>query len=381
MTCTIGASTTASGVRTFILRPYRRIVCRSFAVGVATLAVAGLIAGSVMLGAKLVSASFGTGFTARARLPVGSVLLARASPYGDAWSAPDWSGSVRRAFDFRLVRNSPDPRFAGSVLFVSAAEADPQRPPGDSLEITNSVPQPRDDQPGGAHPEIDLAALELARLASSRPTAVLDLASPAATPPASALGPAKPAPPRPSALRLPKLASLPPVVASRPGSRTDDPQVDGNPLLGVDRRTAVYDISAHTVYLPDGTRLEAHSGLGSNMDNPRHVALKNRGPTPPNTYDLTMREQLFHGVRAIRLNPVSGSNMFGRDGMLAHTYMLGPNGQSNGCVSFKNYPAFLRAFLNGEVKRMIVVARLADLPGRGIASPRAPAGRYAFNPE
>ena len=117
------------------------------------------------------------------------------------------------------------------------------------------------------------------------------------------------------------------------------------------------------------------------MDDPRRVTLKNRGPTPPNTYDLTMREQLFHGVRAIRLNPVGGSTMFGRDGMLAHTYMLGPNGQSNGCVSFKNYPAFLRAFQNGEVKRMIVVARLADLPGRGIASPRAPAGRYAFNPE
>ncbi len=381
MTCAMGASTTASGARTFILRPYRRIVCRSLAVGVATLAVAGLIAGSVMLGAKLVSASFGTGFTPRARLPVGSVLLARGSPYGDVWSAPDWSGSVRLAFDFRLVRNSPDPRFAGSVLFVSAAEADPRRPPGDSLEITNSVPQPRGDQPGGAHPEIDLAALELARLASSRPTAVLDLASPASAPSASALQIAKPAPSKPAALRLPKLAALPPVVASRHRSGADDPQIDGNPLLGPGSRTAVYDISGHTVYMPDGTRLEAHSGLGGNMDDPRRVTLKNRGPTPPNTYDLTMRESLFHGVRAIRLNPVAGSTMFGRDGMLAHTYMLGPNGQSNGCVSFKNYPAFLRAFQNGEVKRMIVVARLADLPGRATASQRTPADRYASNPQ
>ena len=178
MTCAMGASTTASGARTFILRPYRRIVCRGLAVGAATLAVVGLIAGSLLLGAKLVSASFGTGSTARARLPVGSVLLARASPYGDVWSAPDWSGSARLAFDFRLVRNSPDPQFAGSVLFVSTADADPQRRPGDSLEITNSVPQRQDDQPGGAHPEIDLAALELARLASSRPTAVLDLGKP-----------------------------------------------------------------------------------------------------------------------------------------------------------------------------------------------------------
>ena len=29
-----------------------------------------------------------------------------------------------------------------------------------------------------------------------------------------------------------------------------------------DQRTAVYDISAHTVYMPDGTKLEAHSGFG-----------------------------------------------------------------------------------------------------------------------
>jgi Protein of unknown function (DUF2778) len=37
--------------------------------------------------------------------------------------------------------------------------------------------------------------------------------------------------------------------------------------------------------------------------------------------------------------------------VLAHTYMLGPNGQSNGCVSFSNYPEFLNAFRKGEVKK------------------------------
>ena len=35
-----------------------------------------------------------------------------------------------------------------------------------------------------------------------------------------------------------------------------------------DRWTAVYDISAHIVYMPDGTQLEAHSGLGSVLDDP-----------------------------------------------------------------------------------------------------------------
>jgi hypothetical protein len=131
-------------------------------------------------------------------------------------------------------------------------------------------------------------------------------------------------------------------------------------LRSVDSHTAVYDIAAHTVYLPDGTRLEAHSGLGAFRDNPAHIRKRMRGPTPPNVYELTLRERLFHGVRAIRLNPAAGSTMFGRDGMLAHTYMLGSNGQSNGCVSFKNYNAFLKAFLRGEVARMVVVPRLAN---------------------
>jgi hypothetical protein len=85
-------------------------------------------------------------------------------------------------------------------------------------------------------------------------------------------------------------------------------------------------------------------------------------------YDLALREEPFHGVRAIRLNPVDESKMFGRDGILAHTYMLGPNGQSNGCVSFSNYDAFLTAYLSGEVARLVVVDHLASPPGPQPAS-------------
>jgi Protein of unknown function (DUF2778) len=124
-----------------------------------------------------------------------------------------------------------------------------------------------------------------------------------------------------------------------------------------DRWTAVYDVAAHTVYLPNGTRLEAHSGLGNRLDDPRHVNERMRGATPPNVYELEPREQLFHGVQALRLKPVGGGDIYGRTGLLAHTYMLGPNGDSNGCVSFKNYNSFLQAFQNGEVKRLVVVAR------------------------
>ena len=86
------------------------------------------------------------------------------------------------------------------------------------------------------------------------------------------------------------------------------------------------------------------------------------GATPPNTYALTLRESLFHGVQAIRLTPVSEANMFDRDGILAHTYMLGPSGQSNGCVSFRDYQKFLRAYQRGEINRIVVVPKLASPP-------------------
>ena len=69
-----------------------------------------------------------------------------------------------------------------------------------------------------------------------------------------------------------------------------------------DGYSAIYDITARAVHLPDGTRLEAHSGLGPKMDDPRHVNVRMHGATPPHVYDLTPREALFHGVEALRLD-------------------------------------------------------------------------------
>ncbi len=125
-----------------------------------------------------------------------------------------------------------------------------------------------------------------------------------------------------------------------------------------DRYTAVYDISAHMVYLPDGTRLEAHSGLGPHLDDPRYVHERMHGPTPPTLYDLKLREAPFHGVQAIRLLPVDEDGALGRSGLLAHTYMLGPRGDSNGCVSFRDYNAFLHAYLSQKIRRLAVVTHL-----------------------
>jgi hypothetical protein len=168
--------------------------------------------------------------------------------------------------------------------------------------------------------------------------------------------------------------ATPKATVSKVDVRLAQPRKEAPPLED-DGRTAIYDITARTVYLPSGRRLEAHSGFGDLMDNPRYVHVRMQGATPPNVYNLTLRERLFHGVRAVRLNPVDDSRMYGRAGILAHPYMLGANGQSNGCVSFSDYPEFLNAFLRGEVTRLVVVERLESPPGKFAAGQLPDRGR------
>jgi hypothetical protein len=125
--------------------------------------------------------------------------------------------------------------------------------------------------------------------------------------------------------------------------------------LGYDNETAVYDIAAHAVYLPNGTVLEAHSGTGSLRDDPDHVSVPNTGATPPAVYALKPRESMFHGVAALRMTPVEGSDVSGRSGLLVHSFMLGPNGDSNGCISVKDYDRFLKAYNDGQFSHIAVV--------------------------
>ncbi|PDT01955.1 hypothetical protein CO666_22840 [Rhizobium chutanense] len=168
----------------------------------------------------------------------------------------------------------------------------------------------------------------------------------------------------------------PALAYAQPNSPIEDDQDDAvprydKPVFSPKLRAgvAIYDIENSTVYLPNGERLEAHSGLGKMRDNPRYVNQKMRGPTPPHTYALTMRESLFHGVAAIRLTPLEGSDaIYDRVGLLAHTYMLGKNGDSNGCVSFKDYKRFLAAYRRGDIKQLVVVPRLNGKPASTLAS-------------
>ncbi len=95
------------------------------------------------------------------------------------------------------------------------------------------------------------------------------------------------------------MVTPPPAPAVEKRAAPEQARPKAPALPGPQSRTALYDIAGHTVYLPNGQRLEAHSGLGNKLDDPRYIKVRMRGPTPPNVYDLTLREQLFHGVRAI----------------------------------------------------------------------------------
>src|SRR5258708_38752225 len=98
--------------------------------------------------------------------------------------------------------------------------------------------------------------------------------------------------------------------------------------------------------------------MGSKLDDPRSARVRMEGVTPPHVYELKPREALFHGVPALRLTPIGGDEaIYGRSGLLAHSFMRGPNGDYNGRVSFRDYHAFLNALRNQGIKRPAGVAR------------------------
>jgi hypothetical protein len=265
-------------------------------------------------------------------------------------------GTVTDIMDFRsagTLVDGGDWVFAAPVLAIApAARADTAQ---------------ADASPADRAPE------QVAQAKVPLPPANPLLAERAAAEPFTLQAPAVPMAVAPLPLKNPlgdrgEVAALPP---PQPGpSPSDEPDLNAEVTLpGRTDRYAVYDIRAKTVYLPSGEKLEAHSGLGEMFDNPRHISVKMRGPTPPNVYDLTPREALFHGVEALRMTPADNSKMYGRDGILAHSYLLGPRGDSNGCVSFKEYERFLAAYKRGEISRIVVVTEMPNTaPGKNLFS-------------
>ena len=260
------------------------------------------------------------------------------SPAGDLASRSlDLADEAAVALKFRLARDtlaqqlmSPDWRTA----FVDQAGADERRPDANTPSAQAGIPLPR-SRPATAELE-------------SRAGSALAQADNVALPEGRTL--------------LQKLSDLLPGHITLASLAPDGGLFRQGPdltSLGYDNHTAVYDISAHAVFLPNGLSLEAHSGIGTLRDDPEHVSVPNAGATPPAVYELKPRERLFHGVQALRMIPAEGSTTNGRSGLLAHSYMIGPNGDSNGCVSFRNYDRFLKAFNDGEVNRLVVVPSLS----------------------
>ena len=298
---------------------------------------------------------------------------------------PAATGSIQSSFDTVWARSQGARLAGGGRLIVAVPESAPvlaaKAAPVEvaALEAPKAAPVMAPMLPPMTAPTaVPMAPVPLARSVPAH----LELARRTAPQPPSIADRQKPS----------QLAALSPPPAAIEKRAAPEGAHNREPALSDSTsRTAVYDITSSTVYMPNGQKLEAHSGLYDKMDDPRHIKVRMRGPTPPNVYVLTERESLFHGVRAIRLNPVDRDKMYGRDGMLAHTYMLGPNGQSNGCVSFKNYDKFLQAFLDGKVDKLVVVASLGNehwktaalqadgvnVPARRFASPASRRSRYA----
>lgn len=298
------------------------------------------------------------------RLSIESATVARGAADGPGRVSTIPANAVDVTFETRWARATVS---AHSVDLALARATDMSFESRWAQATGRAVPLVVSDDLARQQIAIDLVLMQFADLT---PAAVPAPASPVPLPPRRASEQAQGMPlPWPHSAKYEITRALhselaPQVATATPPSLASAPEKHATPLEATNKfmslpgwssRTAVYDISARTVYLPNGERLEAHSGLGDKLDDPRYVNVRMRGPTPPNVYNLTLREELFHGVRAIRLNPVDDDKMFGRTGMLAHTYMLGPNGQSNGCVSFRDYPKFLQAFLSGEVDRLVVV--------------------------
>jgi hypothetical protein len=366
--------------RVLPLRNYRRVV-NGVVIGLGTVAALCVFITTVTVAAAwIINIALATNPYIRVRAPSGTLALAKHGP--TLASAVDVSGSTQVS---SAPVDAPDvvtfeakwARVMASAP-VSAVPLVPEHPLERAANVPLPPPHPLDVPHSQAKPEIDHAR-DLTYTAKLTPAAA------PASPPLSTLPlpPKRPAerannvplpqsnPAKHELVRSPVGQTSPVAAATPPPAPTSEkqvisPQVHDKSIspLDPDSRTAVYDISARTVYLPNGEKLEAHSGLGDKLDDPQYVRVRMRGPTPPNVYDLTLREKLFHGVRAIRLNPVDDNKMFGRDGILAHSYMLGSNGQSNGCVSFKNYQKFLQAFLSGEVERLVVVPDLGTEPSR-----------------
>ncbi|MBV9220112.1 MAG: hypothetical protein JOY94_11905, partial [Methylobacteriaceae bacterium] len=203
-----------------------------------------------------------------------------------------------------------NPAFAVAFAWDSPAQNLPPGAKGDEVPAAPSVaPQPQAALPGAPASETaDIVPLPIPRPPTLQSTPNRNLLRPPRQVAQNRAG--VPAAPPDNRNFFEKLFGIQPsspalaYASPEDGRRGNTRSIVASPSAGLasspagfDRYTAIYDISAHTVYLPNGMRLEAHSGLGNRLDDPRYVSERDRGATPPNVYELEARTELFHGVQ------------------------------------------------------------------------------------
>ena len=262
--------------------------------------------------------------------PFKRYVMARVEPETTATTAREALASRWMPTDFRASISDND----ATQLVLPTIGAPPPAPTVTAAVSTNGIPLPR-SRPTTADQtaQITSQALALAAAPANRPAerSLMQKLSDMVTPNRMAM------------------------VSTGPNLFGKGPDLS---VFGYDGATAVYDIKARAVYLPNGTVFEAHSGMGVLRDDPEHVDVRMQGATPPAVYSLKPRERDFHGVAALRMAVADGTDINGRSGLLVHSFMLGPNGDSNGCISVKDYDRFLKAYNDGQFTHIAVVPSL-----------------------
>ena len=277
----------AFNVRPVALGDYRRKLLGGVALGLGAVAAVAITGGAAtMAAAWLLSSSLSSNSNLR---PAGVVALEAAElprPHRTLTETASLVGAPHSIYEApeTMVAELPAAE-APARTAVAAPVAVPlptprQAPPKHVAEQTNDIPVPSARPLAAAPspaPAQQIAAHQTPVQAPAQPTPTQQ--TPAQlTPAKSEIARAPMTPPQPAEPQVPAAPAPAPAPTSPPAtaSITDflkrlTPRLAyNNPDVRTpDSHTAVYDIEAHTVFMPSGQKLEAHSGLGSRMDDPR----------------------------------------------------------------------------------------------------------------
>ncbi|MGH6675065.1 MAG: tlde1 domain-containing protein, partial [Xanthobacteraceae bacterium] len=312
------ANVTAYNSRPLAGRDYRRTVLGSAVLGLGSVSAVAVMAGTVAVAAAwMVSGSLNSNPDFRSSAPVALESVGLPRPPRRLADPTDMLGgalaSANPAYASAPIREA---ELAPAAVAPSPARPDlPPSRPRQIAALTDNVPLPAPRPLALAPIQAERDIARAPARAYTPPATIEAHRSPVETPRLAerarnnmpnqretrkaerlaALAPAPSRPPLTTGSIGGTASSAAPRLPAGPRLAYNNPET----LPGRDSHAAIYDIVAHTVYMPDGERLEAHSGLGRMLDDPLYVSQKGRGPTPPNTYDLTLRRGSFHGVQAL----------------------------------------------------------------------------------